>query len=290
MKRLQGLGLFAIFYAVAYLAGYLLTQGMAFGLLRLFVFDLIATAVIYLGSLLLRNASLYDAYWSLTPFVLLVWTMVNHRATLGIYQAVFAVCFSLWSWRLTVNWARNFEGRHWMDWRYRMYRDNHPKLYPLINLFGIQLMPTLLVFIGFLPVTLMMAEPMSALSLFGDALLLLGVALEASADRSMRRFLSEKGEKREVCTLGLWRYSRHPNYLGENFVWIGTALAFLPDHLEAWYFALSFLPILLLFEFISIPMMEKRQLARRSGYLVYQKETSRFLLLPVKNSGKKHEE
>lgn len=45
-------------------------------------------------------------------------------------------------------------------------------------------------------------------------------------------------------------------------------------------FVVGALLVLLLFNCISIPMMEKRQLKRRPDYESYRKETSRLLLLP----------
>ena len=43
--------------------------------------------------------------------------------------------------------------------------------------------------------------------------------------------MAAKGEKRKVCTVGLWQYSRHPNYFGEWMVWNALVLASVPSWL-----------------------------------------------------------
>ena len=48
---------------------------------------------------------------------------------------------------------------------------------------------------------------------------------DIKADVDMRNFLKTTKEK-VTCQHGLWKYSRHPNYLGENMVWFGIYVAF----------------------------------------------------------------
>ena len=56
-----------------------------------------------------------------------------------------------WGWRLTRNWAITFRGIGHEDWRYTKYRSLHPLLFQLINLFGLNMVPTLVVFAAMLP-------------------------------------------------------------------------------------------------------------------------------------------
>ena len=60
----------------------------------------------------------------------------------------------VWAVRLTANWASSWRGLRHEDWRYVQLREERPRLVPwwLVNLTGIQLMPTLVVFAGLLPV------------------------------------------------------------------------------------------------------------------------------------------
>ena len=110
--------------------------------------------------------------------------------------------------------------------------------------------------------------------------LLFDIALEYFSDRQMHAFLKD-AEEGIVCKVGLWRYSRHPNYLGEISVWLGVFLVMLPYACNYWYYGIGFLAVAVMFLTISIPLMEHRQSSRRPAYAEYCRETSCLLLLPV---------
>ena len=58
------------------------------------------------------------------------------------------------------------------------------------------------------------------------------LAFESIADWQKARFISatrERGERGRVCDVGLWRFSRHPNYFGEWMVWNGLIVMTLPS-------------------------------------------------------------
>ncbi|GAJ06174.1 unnamed protein product, partial [marine sediment metagenome] len=59
---------------------------------------------------------------------------------------------------------------------------------------------------------------------------------------------------------GLWAYSRHPNYLGEVMFWWGLFLFALAADLSHWWVFVGPLAMTVLFIFVSIPMMDKRNL------------------------------
>lgn len=55
-------------------------------------------------------------------------------------------------------------------------------------------------------------------------------ALESTADLQKRRFARANGTRsRGVCDVGLWRYSRHPNYFGQWLQWIALAALAAPS-------------------------------------------------------------
>ena len=278
-NKIIGLLLFAFFYAVAYLIGYYCSTFVKELTLRLFVFDVAATLVIYLLSLPIKNSSLYDAYWSLTPFVMITYLLFtcNH---INIYHYIAYTVFTVWSFRLTVNWIVTFEDIKWVDWRYKQIKEkNNAFVWQIANFFGIMLMPTLLVFAAFIPLILAFQNTLNAFSLAGSAIIFIGTALEFFADRQMHAFLKSQN-KSEVIQSGLWKYSRHPNYLGEILVWVGAYLVLFPSVKEYWYTFIGALLIIMLFNFISITLAEKRQVARREGYNEYCMKTSRLLILP----------
>lgn len=279
MKKAKALAVIGLIYLLAYAAGIFACRRLDGMLLRMFVFDTAATVVTFMFSVLLKNSSVYDAYWSLTPMVMSVWVFAELKA-FSPFQLLFLIAFNIWSARLTANWMSVFTGFEYEDWRYRKYRQETAKpLWPIVNFFGIHYVPTLVVFAGMLPMFEIARGACGILLLPGIVLILTGTALEFFADRQMHAFL--RGGGRGVCREGLWKYTRHPNYLGEITVWLGVYLAMLPYAPERWYYAVGFVSVAVLFNVVSIPLMEKRQLSRRADYADYIKTTSR--LLPRRN-------
>jgi len=282
IKKSKVLSLLTILfiYLFAYIGGYfssLWIQNNIF--VQLFFADVVATIIIWISSLILKNTSVYDPYWSLTPWIIATFFLIRFPST-NIYTWIIYIIFSLWSWRLSINWIITFDNLLWEDWRYRHYRENSsPILFHIINFTGLQMIPTVLVYGGTVPLLYLIVNGAKPLGLIGAGITLLGILLELFADHQMHSFLKTTKEKK-VCRNGLWKYSRHPNYLGENLVWIGVFLSLLLSYFSLWYLGYGFLLILLLFEFISIPLMEKRQISRRSDYLEYKRVTPRLFMIP----------
>ena len=246
---------------------------------QFFFADVVATIIVWISSLILKNTSVYDPYWSLTPWIIATFFLIRFPSV-NIYTWIIYIVFSLWSWRLSINWIITFDNLLWEDWRYRHYRENSaPWLFHIINFTGLQMIPTVLVYGGTVPLLYLIINGANPLGLIGAGITFLGILLEFFADHQMHSFLKATKEKK-VCQKGLWKYSRHPNYLGENLVWIGVFLSLLLSYFSLWYFGIGFILILLLFEFISIPLMEKRQISRRSDYLEYKRVTPRLFMIP----------
>lgn len=72
-----------------------------------------------------------------------------------------------------------------------------------------------------------------AASIAGLAIWLVGLFIEAVADSQKSSFSQDPGNRNKWIETGLWKYSRHPNYLGEMMVWIGIYLFCLP-YLNGW--------------------------------------------------------
>ena len=83
-------------------------------------------------------------------------------------------------------------------------------------------------------------------------------AVEVIADNQKLTFRRENPD--DFIALGLWRYSRHPNYLGEILLWLGIAILALPV-LQGWQLATMISPvfvILLLTKISGVRMLEDR--------------------------------
>lgn len=278
-RKSSDLWYFFVMYLLSYEAGAFACRYFDNIMLKCFIFDTAATVMIFIFSVSLKNSSVYDAYWSLTPMVMSLCLFIGNKA-FSVWQIIFLTVFTIWSVRLTLNWVSVTTGFSYEDWRYKKFRAETPKkFWPFVNFFGIHYMPTLIVFGGMLPVFEIIKNPLGIKSLPGIAITASGILLEFFSDRQMHAFLAND-EKKDICRCGLWKYSRHPNYLGEITVWLGVFLTMLPYSLSKWYYGFGFAAVTVMFLIISIPLMEKRQKSRREAYGDYCKTTSMLLLMP----------
>jgi len=125
----------------------------------------------------------------------------------------------------------------------------------------------------------------------GALILLIGISGEALADAQLRKFRVDPANRGRVCDVGLWRWSRHPNYFFEWFGWlaypviaisIGDPLSY--PFYYPWGWASLLAPVFMywiLVHVTGIPPLEEQMLrSRGERYRDYQSRTSRFFPLP----------
>ena len=140
----------AIVYFIATAVGIITYNALNFfWWVSLLIADIVATVVTFIFSLIFKNASVYDPYWSVQPPVILIAFSVGKNLTLLGVLLLIAVCF--WGVRLTANWAYTFENLNHQDWRYTMLGEKTGVFYPIVNFVGIHLVPTLVVYGCILP-------------------------------------------------------------------------------------------------------------------------------------------
>ena len=249
-------------------------------LLRLLAADFAATVFVWLWGVIFSNSSVYDPYWSVAPPLMLSGYAIYCGAS---SWPVVLMLIAVWYWaiRLTGNWAYTFPDLNKQDWRYDMYKEKFPRLWHVVNFTGINLMPTIVVFLAMVPGFLLIEQTASSSVLsnswtwLGFILCIGAATLQLVSDTQAHRF--RKAHRGEVCTVGLWSLSRHPNYLGEILMWWGVYMMYLTVGVRCQSWSEILIPAIgalantCLFVFISIPMMEKRQIANKPGYAAYRK-------------------
>lgn len=272
----------AIHYLISLLVGwiaYRLSSDYMHPYWALFAADAAATGYLWEIGLLYRNVSVYDPYWSVAPPVILTWWML---AKGSVSLAAILLMLAVWFWavRLTYNWAVTFKGLAYEDWRYTKYRtDCHPFVFHLINFFGLNMVPTIVVFLAMLPAFDLLTSSGSAnwISFVGCLISLAAAVLQLVADTQSHRFRDAHPGK--VCNVGVWKHGRHPNYLGEIMMWWGVwllSVSVTGFENHAW-FVVGPISITVLFCVVSIPLMEHRQLANKPDYAEYKKQTRLFI-------------
>ena len=162
-------------------------------LIKILLLDVIATVFIFILSCVFKNASIYDPYWSVAPMVMAV-AFLYLSNNINSWSIVLVVLICIWGLRLTINWASRFNNLRHQDWRYSHFKEKFPKAYPLLNFFGIHLMPTLVVAFAMLPafnfigdVTKAGFEP-SFMTIIGYLIILTAILIETVADLQMSMF------------------------------------------------------------------------------------------------------
>ena len=250
--------------------------------LKIAIGDFVATVVIFLFSLILKNSSMYDPYWSILPIFILLYILVMAGDTQLSLRSIFVIIIvGYWGIRLTMNWLRTWPGLGHEDWRYIKLAEDTGVFYWVVSFLGIHLFPTVLVYFGCLPLipVVFSDQPFMWTDLAGLLVGIGAVEIERRADNQLRQFKVNGGaEKGSVCEVGLWKYSRHPNYFGEISFWGALfIMAYGLNPSENLIYGIGFLAMVILFVFITIPMMEKRQMSK-NGYAEYRQRV--WMLVP----------
>ncbi|HOW84267.1 MAG TPA: DUF1295 domain-containing protein [Spirochaetota bacterium] len=255
--------------------------------LAAFAADCAATAAIFVYSLLFDNSSMYDPYWSVAPPVIALYFASESLAEGAISPLQWAAiaCVFIWGGRLTWNWLRNWKGLGHEDWRYVDISRKTGRLKWPVSFLGIHLFPTVQVFLGCLSLYPALSAP-GAVSVFPGilacAVTLTAIWIEARADRQLLDFTRSNPPSGSIMDRGLWKWSRHPNYFGEVSFWWGLFLFGLSSGKFYWWTLAGPVFITVMFAFVSIPMMDRRMIARRPGYAAHMKKTSALVPLPPK--------
>ncbi len=277
-SRIKSFIFMALIYLVAIIAGILVYEVLPFNAyISLLIADIVATAIVYLYSVIFDNASVYDPYWSVAPIVIVLYLASSYG--LSAFTTLMLVAILLWGIRLTVNWAYTFGGLTHQDWRYTMLKSKTGRAYQLVNFIGIHLVPTLVVYSCMVPVLYGFDNSLSINfgSVYFFIMAIVAVIIQGTADIQMHKY--RKNKKTPFIRTGLWKHARHPNYLGEITMWWSIALMVVCADPSAWYLILGAVANTLLFVFVSIPMAEGKQ-AKKEGYEEYKRETR--ALLPIK--------
>ena len=122
----------------------------------------------------------------------------------------------------------------------------------------------------------------SSITIIGIVIFLIGFTIEIIADSQKTKFRAKDGNKDKFISSGLWKYSRHPNYLGEIILWLGISLISLSS-LEGFQYVTLVSPIftyLLLVNVSGINLLEKsgdKKWGKLESYKKYKEKTPRLI-------------
>lgn len=260
---------------------------------KLFTANLSGCFIIYLNCIIFDSFSINDPNWTIQSSIYSVYYLIESR-NFHLKSILVFILFNFWSFRLTYNlYSTAVHDIKHEDWR---FSDLRPKFKPKIfyftmGLFGIILLPYFLTFYGCVPLYFIFrsSENFFIGECFGLFLMFSGILIEAISDYQLsNEFLIAKKEKRtRFVRSGLWAQARHPNYFGEILFWFGLSVTSIDlntifqDFFRLTSFLFGPVGIFLMIYFMSMPLMEERQL--KNKYKLYKKYMNEvpFKILPI---------
>lgn len=144
--------------------------------------------------------------------------------------------------------------------------------------FEFQALLCIVLSVPFLVAALNSHPHLAVLEYAGAGLWLIAFAGECAADFQLHAFKANPANKGKTCHVGLWRYSRHPNYFFEWLIWMAFSVFALPS--PGGYLGLLSPALILyfLFKVTGIPATEAQALRTKGEeYRQYQQTTSAFV-------------
>jgi steroid 5-alpha reductase family enzyme len=249
--------------------------------LYLFLLSFLAISLLMFGVWLLqlknKNAGIVDIVWAISFLVAaLVYSFFTDGYALRHY--VLLACVSLWCLRLGFhlfvrNWGKEEDLRYTQlrkDWGTKANRN-------LFFFFEFQAFTAAALSIPLIWILNNPALEFSILELIGYGLIVVAVLGEALADYQLQHY-KKTAPKAGICDVGLWNYSRHPNYFFEWLVWVAIFLIALPLD----YGWISIYCPILMWHFLNnvtgVKLTEEHMVKTRGErYLNYQRSTSAFI-------------
>jgi steroid 5-alpha reductase family enzyme len=245
---------------------------------------------LWIASVLLRDASIVDPWWSVGFLFVAAHTAARTGLTPG--KTLLLVLVGAWALRLWGYLLLRSRGRP-EDPRYVAFRRKYgPERYWWVSFFQVFLLQGVLVLLISAPLQVAAAahepDPVSLTDLFGLALFATGLVLEVVADAQLSSYRHARARggpdaPGPVLDTGLWRYSRHPNYFGEALLWWGLWVLSLDT---PWGWATVFAPALMTFLLVKVSgvaMLDAHLAATRPAYADYIRRTSAFLPWPPRS-------
>ena len=272
-----------VYYLLSFFVAYIFTTNFDLeGWFLILTWHISATLIIFIFSRIHKNSSIYDPFWHLAP-IPIVFYSANQSSLPTLEVNLVLAAFLFWALRLTYNWYLNWNNLDHEDFRYIDLKNNNKFMAFINDLFGIHLIPTIIVNVSLYPIYVALtSDSLNELVYLGFILIIIAVVIQYISDDQMRKFRKDKSNLGKTMKYGLWKYSRHPNYLGEVSFWFGIYIFALASGSSSMWLLACPIVMLGLFIFISCPMMDNRSLIRRSDYKEYMDKTPQLFMWFVK--------
>ena len=247
-------------------------MGQSIALILIFSYFL----VFFIVGTIIKNNSIVDIGWGL-GYVIVAVILLLFDKVINIGQMIITLMVALWGLRLFYYIMK----RNWQkpeDFRYQKFRQDWGKNVILRAFFQVYMLQGFFMYIIAQPVIMMYGvnhEPMILLVILGTVIWLFGYYFEVVGDAQLKAFKAKPVIKGNIMQVGLWQYTRHPNYFGEAAMWWGIWLVAFAYKIP-FVSVVSPITITVLLLYVSgVPLLEKA-MQDRPGYAEYAEKTNVF--------------
>ncbi|KAM0064777.1 putative 3-oxo-5-alpha-steroid 4-dehydrogenase [Helianthus debilis subsp. tardiflorus] len=250
----------------------------------LFFFNI--NVLFWLISLIQSSNWMIDVYWTVIPVLLVHYFQLHPGSMFDFWRSRVVVALTwVWAVRLTHSYFRR-EKWQWgarEDWRFTDLAQQYGKNWWWISFFAVYLIQQVFLIGVCLPMYIVHSinSPWNLLDTAAVAVCLTGITIAYIADTQLHSFVSQNEKLKQLgkplvpnLDAGLWYYSRHPNYFGEQLWWWGLAI-FGWNLGCTWVFVGPLVNTLCL-AYVTI-LVERKMVKleyRAEQYKLYQKRTS----------------
>lgn len=243
-------------------------------------------AIMFIGWIIsykTKDATMMDILWS---FCMLSSTIFIYLSLNNFYitQSIIALLAAFWSIRLMVYLSKRWMKSKTEDSRYKSLRKSAGANSNLYIFLSYQLQ-AIFVVIFIIPIAISLLENKTSTTLFdiiGICVFIFAITGEYIADNQLYKF-KQNHSSTDTCNIGLWKYSRHPNYFFEWLHWFSYVFFSINSDL-LWVSIISpFIILFFLFKITGITHVEREALKNKPDYKNYMKTTSKFFLWRNKN-------
>ncbi len=234
--------------------------------------------VLWLISLIVKDASIIDIFWG-PSFIILGSSLIifmdklySERALMILFLVI------LWGMRLAIHLGIRNIG-HGEDFRYVEWRKEGGSNYWWFSFFRVFTLQGALatlvgvsIYFGYLN-----DNPLSYIEVFfGSTLFFIGIAWESISDIQLKKFRKNPKNKGKICKVGLWKYSRHPNYFGDLVVWFSIFTFSLSSNNILIILGSLLSPLIMgmIFYYITGPILDQAMIKSRPKYKEYMKQSN----------------